>query len=85
MKRVRVSVPWKEGLHMRPAARLVKRAMRFRSELRLKLGDNMADLRSIVAVVLLGAGCGAMLEVEASGHDENEAAEAIAAVFQDTE
>jgi phosphotransferase system HPr (HPr) family protein len=83
MKFAHVLVPWKEGLHMRPAARLVKRAMDFKAGIMVRFGDEFADLRSIIAVVLLGAACGAMLEIQATGQDEDEAIEAIAAIFDD--
>jgi len=83
MKYTQVLVPWKDGLHMRPAVRLVKRAMDFHAGLVLRCGNELADLRSIIAVVLLGAACGAMLEIQATGQDEDEAIEAIAAIFDD--
>lgn len=83
MKNAHVLVPWKDGLHMRPAVRLVKRAMGFQSGLMLRCGDKLADLRSIFAVALLGAACGVMLEIQATGQDEDEAIEAIAAIFYD--
>ena len=81
MKRSHVVVPWKEGLHLRPAAKLVKTAQNFRSSLSLKYGDNIADLRSILSVVALCATMGTPLEIVASGEDEELAAQTMMEIF----
>ena len=83
MKRSQVSIPWREGLHARPATRLVRRALGFRSSIRLKVGQRMADARSIFAVLLLCASFGSVVEVEVSGTDEDQALAAITSVFED--
>lgn len=81
MKTSKVTVPWHEGLHLRQAARLVKVAQRFRSAIRLKCDGKIADLRSIISVVALCATMGMTLEVEASGDDEQDAAQSVEQVF----
>jgi len=81
MKSSRVFVPWKAGLHLRPAAQLVRLAQSFRSTIFLKCGGKLADARSIVSILLLAASLGAVVEVEASGEDEANAATAIAQIF----
>ena len=55
--------------------------MRFHANIMLRCGNELADLRSIIAVILLGAACGAPLEIQATGLDEDEAIEAITAIF----
>ena len=77
MKRSRIVVPWPEGLHLRPAARLVRVARGFRSTVSLKCGDRIADLRSILSILTLCATLGTPLELEAVGEDEEHAAEAV--------
>ena len=81
MKCSRVFVPWKSGLHLRPAAQLVRLAQSFRSTIFLKCGDKLADARSIVSILLLAAAMGAVVEVEAIGEDEATASTAIAQIF----
>lgn len=81
VKRAHVVVPWKPGLHLRPAARLVRLALTFRSSLRLRCGSRVANLRSILGVVTLCAGTGTALEVEAVGEDEQEALAAVRQAF----
>ena len=81
MKRVQVTVPWREGLHLRRAAQVVKVAQRFRSSLSLKCGGRIADLRSILGVLALCAVMGATLEVEAIGDDEQEAVQTVEREF----
>jgi len=81
VKRAHVVVPWKPGLHLRPAARLVRLAQSFRSSIRLRCGPRVANLRSILSVVTLCAGTGTALEVEAAGEDEQEALAAIRQAF----
>ncbi|GAA5483075.1 HPr family phosphocarrier protein [Haloferula sargassicola] len=81
MKRARITIPWKEGLHLRPAALLVRSARAFQSSISLKMGERMADARSIIAIMLLSASFGTTVELEASGSDEDAAIEALTAVF----
>lgn len=81
MKHLKVSIPWKDGLHLRPAAMLVKRAREFQSTISLRVDEKMADARSILAVLLLCASFGSAVELQASGADEDAALAAISAVF----
>lgn len=81
MKRTRVVVSWKEGLHLRPAARLVRVAQRFRSSISLRLGGRIADLRSIVSVIALCATMGSAIDVEVTGDDEQNAIDAVEQLF----
>ena len=80
MKRSTVEVPWREGLHLRPAARLVRVAQKFRSSISLTFRGKVADARSILSVIALCATMGVALDVEVTGDDEQNA---IAAVEQE--
>jgi len=66
---------------LRPAAMLVSTAQSFRSNILLKCGEKVADLRSIVSIVSLCATMGMALDVVAFGEDEHDATHAIAQVF----
>ena len=67
------------GLHARAAARLVRTACAFQSELRLERADRSAsaDAKSILSVLMLAAARGTELRVTAVGEDEAEALEAV--------
>ncbi|HUF16483.1 MAG TPA: HPr family phosphocarrier protein [Thermoanaerobaculia bacterium] len=65
------------GLHARAAAKLVQTAARYASEIKVKKGDEEADGKSILGVLLLAAGKGTVITVTASGKDEQEAVDAI--------
>lgn len=82
MKRSKVLVQWTEGLHLRPASTLVKRALDFQSTISLKVNEQIADARSILAIIMLCASFGTVVEIEASGEDEENAMAAITAVFE---
>ncbi len=73
------------GLHARAAARLVRLAGRFQSEIRLSTGPNRpeADGKSILSLVLLAAGAGTDVTVSARGEDEREAVQALVKLVED--
>lgn len=81
MKRSQVVVPWHEGLHFRPAGRLVRVAREFRSTVFLRCGVRVADIRSILGIVALCAVLGTTIEIEAVGEDEQDAVVAVERVF----
>ena len=67
----------KLGLHARAAARLVHTAARFKSDIKIRKGDEEVDGKSILGILLLAAGRGSMITVKAEGPDEQEAVDAI--------
>lgn len=73
------------GLHARAAARLVKLACTFRSEINLRRSDNgvVADAKSILSLLYIAAGRGVNIELMIDGEDEAEAMEQIVAMFRD--
>lgn len=85
MKTVRVVVSWPEGLHARPASRLVRLARTFRARIVLRTARAVADSRSILSVLTLCAGMNTVLEVQADGEDEELAIRAVQELFLDTE
>lgn len=84
MKATRLTVKWEQGLHLRPAARLVQVARRFHSRIILRIGSRVADARSIMSIMVLAASLGSILEVEASGEDEQEAVQAVQSYFDNS-
>lgn len=84
MIRTVVSVESDLGLHARAAARLVRLASGFRSQVKVarQEGDSGVDARSILGLLLLAAAKGTTLYLTIVGDDETEAAAALAGFFQ---
>lgn len=71
------------GLHGRAAARLVHTANQFESSVVLRANGRETEGRSILGVLLLGAGRGAMLTVRCRGEDERAAVDALCDLVED--
>ena len=67
----------KLGLHARAAAKLVHTAARFRSDIKIRKGEEEVDGKSILGILLLAAGRGSLVTVKADGADESEALDAV--------
>jgi phosphocarrier protein HPr len=67
----------KLGLHARAAAKLVHIAAKFRSDIKIKKGDEEVDGKSILGILLLAAGRGTTITVRAAGEDERDALDAV--------
>lgn len=65
------------GLHARAAARFVQVAQRFDSEIRLVRDDRTVNGKSIMGVMMLAAGRGARLTLQAEGSDCEDALDAL--------
>ena len=72
-----IEIKNKLGLHARAAAKLVHCAARFKSDIKVRKGDEEVDGKSILGILLLAAGRGSTITVKADGPDENEAVDAI--------
>jgi phosphocarrier protein HPr len=72
-----IEIKNKLGLHARAAAKLVHTAARFKSELKVRKGDEEVDGKSILGILLLAAGRGSTVVVKANGEDEREALDAV--------
>lgn len=77
-----IEVTNKLGLHARAAARLVKEASGFESEIKLCRDSQEVDAKSIMGIMMLAASQGACLEIRVDGTDEQAAMESIALLFQ---
>ena len=69
------------GLHARPAAMVVQTANRFRSDVQFEKEGLQINAKSIMGVLTLAAGKGAMVVVVCEGDDAAEALAALAKVF----
>jgi phosphocarrier protein HPr len=65
------------GLHVRPATLFMEAAKRFHSSVRVHKGGQAADGKSAISLMLLEAGRGAELHIEADGVDEVAAVTAL--------
>jgi phosphocarrier protein HPr len=74
-----VRVENKLGLHARAAAKLVKLASEFQSDVRISRvnGQQQTDGKSILGILLLAAADGTELEVVVEGCDEEKAIDEI--------
>ena len=82
VKSSEVKVLWAEGLHARPASRVVRLATQFRSSIQLRCNEKAASARSIIGILLLCATMGASIQVEAAGEDEEQAIAAVQELFE---
>ena len=67
----------KLGLHARPSAQITQAASRYSSEIWISKNGRRVNAKSIMGVMMLAAGQGSLLTVEADGPDEAEALEAV--------
>jgi phosphocarrier protein HPr len=81
MLREQITIQNIMGLHTRAAAKLVATASQFNSQIHLTKNDQLADCKSIMSLILLGAKKGVTLELIITGSDELEAREAIVDLF----
>ena len=67
----------KLGIHARPAAQFVKIANRFSCEVRVEKDGEEVDGKSIMGLMMLGAGHGSVIAVTTEGADEEAALAAL--------
>ena len=80
---VEVKILNRLGLHARPAALIAQCSVHFDSEVKLARDNgSVADGKSILSLLMLGASCGTVLTLATTGSDEAEASAAIAGLFE---
>ncbi len=77
-----ITISNKLGLHARASAKLTKMAGGFKSDLHLSRNSRRVNAKSIMGVMMLAAGMGSEIEIEAEGVDESEAMAAIRALIE---
>jgi phosphocarrier protein HPr len=70
----------KRGLHARASAKFVKMASTFDAEVRVSKDGQTVDARSIMGLMMLAAGPGCCIEIEAEGPEATSALEALTAL-----
>lgn len=73
MKNKKILINNKLGLHARAAAKFVRIASGFQSEIMIHLGNREVSGKSIMGIMMLAAGKGTEINIIAIGPDENEA------------
>ncbi|WML46971.1 HPr family phosphocarrier protein [Neobacillus sp. PS3-34] len=77
-----VEVKLKTGLQARPAALFVQEANRFSSDIFLEKEGKKVNAKSIMGLMSLAVGSGALINVIAEGNDEADALEALTQFIQ---
>ena len=67
----------KLGLHARASAKLTQLAAKYQSDVWLTRNARRVNAKSIMGVMMLAAGIGAKVTLEADGPDEKDAVEAL--------
>ena len=77
MKNKKIMISNKLGLHARAAAKFVRIASGFQSEIMIHLGEREVSGKSIMGIMMLAAGKGTEIRLVTIGPDENEAITAL--------
>jgi phosphocarrier protein HPr len=77
-----VAISNKRGLHARAAAKFVTLAERFSASVEVIRDGQAVSARSIMGLMMLGAGIGSKIELTAEGFDAREALDALAALVE---
>jgi phosphocarrier protein HPr len=72
-----VDIVNKRGLHARASAKFVKMASTFDAEVRVSKDGQTVDARSIMGLMMLAAGPGCCIEIEAEGAEAEAAVAAL--------
>jgi phosphocarrier protein HPr len=70
----------KKGLHARASAKFVQTVERFKADVKVKRGNEEVGGTSIMGLMMLAAGPGTTITVEATGTQASEVVEALAAL-----
>ena len=77
-----VTVPNRRGLHARAAAKFVTIAERYGASVEVLRDGQSVSARSIMGLMMLGAGKGSTLELQAQGTDAEAAIEALSGLVE---
>ena len=83
MARVEVEIVNKLGLHARASAKLTQVASGFKCEVWLSRNGRRVNAKSIMGVMMLAAGKGSSITIEAEGDDAEAALSALQKLFTD--
>lgn len=77
-----LTIPNEDGLHARPAAKFVKLASRFKSEIWVEKDDEEINGKSIMGLMMLAAAQGAIIRISAEGEDADQALESLSGLVR---
>jgi phosphocarrier protein HPr len=77
-----ISINNKLGLHARASAKLSKLAGSFKSDIHVSRNGRRVNAKSIMGVMMLAAGMGTEIEIDADGADEQQAVEALRGLIE---
>ena len=77
-----VTICNQRGLHARAAAKFVKLAALYDAEVEVERNDMIVSGQSIMGLMMLGAGKGSTITVEAEGWDAREALDGVAGLIE---
>lgn len=83
MKQFTYTIKDELGIHARPAGLLVKEATRFASTITIDNGSKKADVKKLMALMMLGVKQGHEVTVTVEGEDEEAAAAGIEAFLKE--
>ncbi|MDM8548267.1 HPr family phosphocarrier protein [Candidatus Venteria ishoeyi] len=72
----------KLGLHARAAAKLVRSASAFASQIQIRRDNQTVNAKSIMGVMLLAAAKGTRIELQINGDDSQEALQVLSELIQ---
>jgi phosphocarrier protein HPr len=78
----RARITNQKGLHARAAAKFVKTSGSFNAEIRVTKGEMDVSGGSIMGLMMLAAGLGSELEIQASGIEAKQAVDALIALIE---
>ncbi|HCO48314.1 MAG TPA: phosphocarrier protein HPr [Spirochaetaceae bacterium] len=82
MVELETTIKNRAGIHARPSALIAQTAVKFSSRIFLEKNGNRINAKSIMGIITLAASFGSRIKITAEGTDEQEAAEAIKALFE---
>ena len=78
-----IEVVNERGLHARASAKVVELAERYECDARISYAGEDADPRSIMELLTLGAACGSIVKLSASGTDAERFLDELETLFTD--
>ena len=83
MAEAKVQITNRLGLHLRAASALAETARRFKARVTITTDGGKADARSVINLMMLGAGQGKRLKLRAEGEDARAALDAVRGLIKD--
>ena len=77
-----ITISNKLGLHARASAKLTKLAGGFACDIHMSRNGRRVNAKSIMGVMMLAAGLGSVVEIEADGADEHDAVQALRSLVE---